>query len=233
MNDPKPVTETQLKMMKPMIRAFTGLNVWIDKLSGGRMMNRLGGGDVCLVKMTGAKSGKVLRDMSPLPQMPFIGLLVLLAGCPAPIEVIDTSGVETTMRKLAATMAAYDFENTKALFEEDATWIEMGTKPIGLDSLSQRALPLQILGVKSSWEFTNIRIKNEGPIAWATWCWCPAKFSVATGEAARIIRDIFETSDLDQREWQMDMMVSAVLRKHGEDWLFVQGHVSQRAPQPN
>jgi hypothetical protein len=167
--------------------------------------------------------------MSPLPQMPFIGLLVLLAGCPAPVEVIDTSGVETTIHKLAATMAAYDFENTKALFEEDATWIEMGTKPNGLDSLSQRALPLQILGVKSNWEFTNIRIKNENPIAWATWCWCPAKFTVATGEEARIMRNIFETSDLEQREWQMDMMVSVVLRKHGEDWLFVQGHVSQRS----
>ena len=171
--------------------------------------------------------------MSPLLQMPFISLLVLLAGCPAPVEVIDISGIETTIHKLAATMAAYDFENTKALFEEDATWIEMGTEPIGLDSLSQRALPLQTLGVKPNWELTNIRIKNEGPIAWATWCWCPAEFSVATGEAARIMRNIFETSDLDQREWKVGMMVSAVLRKHGEDWLFVQGHVSQRAPPRN
>jgi hypothetical protein len=171
--------------------------------------------------------------MPPLPQLPFLGFLVLLVSCTEPVAVIDTSEVETTIHELSRTMAAYDFENTKALFEEDGTWIEMGTKPIGLDSLSQRALPLQTLGVKSTWQSTHIRIKNEGQIAWATWCWCPAKFSVATGEAARIMRNIFATSDLDQREWQMDMMVSAVLRKHGEDWLFVHGHVSQRSPQAN
>lgn len=171
--------------------------------------------------------------MSSFRQITLVAVLTLSVSCAPTDEVVDISGVETTIRTLANTLATYDFENTKALFEQDGTWIEMGTPPIGLDSLSQRALPLQTLGVDASWEPTNIRIKNEGRIAWATWCWCPASFTVETEMAARIVRQIFGTSDLDQREWQMEMMVSAVLRKHGDDWLFAQGHVSERAPIKN
>ncbi len=43
---------------KRVIRFFTGLNVLIYRLSGGRLMNRLEGAPICLVTMTGRKSGK-------------------------------------------------------------------------------------------------------------------------------------------------------------------------------
>ncbi len=170
-----------------------------------------------------------------LPNLATVNVVLIViaavsVGCSSPEEGIDTSGVETAIRNLASAMSAYDFDNTQALFEPDGTWIEMGTKPVGLDSLSQRALPLQTLGAEVRWEPTNIRISNEGTIAWATWCWCPVSVTVETEMAARIVRQIFDTTDLDQRKWQMEMIVSAVLRKHGDEWLFTQGHVSERAP---
>ncbi|HEY1491683.1 MAG TPA: nitroreductase family deazaflavin-dependent oxidoreductase [Steroidobacteraceae bacterium] len=43
---------------KGMIRFFTGLNVLVYRLSGGRLMNRLEGAPICLVTMTGRKSGR-------------------------------------------------------------------------------------------------------------------------------------------------------------------------------
>ncbi len=43
---------------KRIIRFFTTLNVLIYRLSGGKLMNRLEGAPICLVTMTGRKSGK-------------------------------------------------------------------------------------------------------------------------------------------------------------------------------
>ena len=43
---------------KRVIRFFTGLNVLIYRLSGGRLMNRLEGAPICLVTMTGRRSGR-------------------------------------------------------------------------------------------------------------------------------------------------------------------------------
>jgi F420H(2)-dependent quinone reductase len=43
---------------KRVIRFFTGLNVLLYRLSGGRLMNRLEGAPICLVTMTGHRSGK-------------------------------------------------------------------------------------------------------------------------------------------------------------------------------
>lgn len=40
------------------IRAMTMINVFIYKLTNGRLMNTLGGGPICLVEMTGARSGR-------------------------------------------------------------------------------------------------------------------------------------------------------------------------------
>lgn len=54
MNQPKvaPV------MNKGLMRLFTWLNVFVYKLSGGRLMNRMYGTPICLVTMKGARSGK-------------------------------------------------------------------------------------------------------------------------------------------------------------------------------
>ena len=43
---------------KRVIRFFTALNVLLYRLSGGRLMNRMEGAPICLVTMTGRKSGK-------------------------------------------------------------------------------------------------------------------------------------------------------------------------------
>jgi F420H(2)-dependent quinone reductase len=44
---------------KPIVRLATALNVWVYRLSGGRLANNMKGSPICLVTMTGAKSGKV------------------------------------------------------------------------------------------------------------------------------------------------------------------------------
>jgi deazaflavin-dependent oxidoreductase (nitroreductase family) len=43
---------------KRVIRFFTALNVWVYRLTGGRAMNKMEGAPVCLVTMTGRKSGR-------------------------------------------------------------------------------------------------------------------------------------------------------------------------------
>ncbi|MFP6682806.1 MAG: nitroreductase/quinone reductase family protein, partial [Gammaproteobacteria bacterium] len=83
MNDPKPITEAHLKIMKPMMLAFPGLNVWIYELFGGLMMNRLSGGDVCLVKMTGTKPGEVKEiPLICVPCNDGVILIASMAGSP-------------------------------------------------------------------------------------------------------------------------------------------------------
>ncbi len=54
----KPLTPGQVRMFKAIMRPMTRLNVWIYQLSGGKMMNTLQGSPVCLVTMTGRKTGK-------------------------------------------------------------------------------------------------------------------------------------------------------------------------------
>lgn len=43
---------------KGIVRLITSLNVWVYRLSGGRLMNRMEGAPICLVTMTGRRSGK-------------------------------------------------------------------------------------------------------------------------------------------------------------------------------
>ncbi|MBS0579295.1 MAG: nitroreductase family deazaflavin-dependent oxidoreductase [Proteobacteria bacterium] len=43
---------------KRVIRFFTALNVLVYRLTGGRLMNRFEGAPICLVTMTGRRSGK-------------------------------------------------------------------------------------------------------------------------------------------------------------------------------
>jgi deazaflavin-dependent oxidoreductase (nitroreductase family) len=44
------------------MKLYTRLNVWIFRLSGGRLMSTaMGGHPICLVEMTGARSGRRLR----------------------------------------------------------------------------------------------------------------------------------------------------------------------------
>ena len=66
-----------------LIRAFTRVNVWLYQWSGGRLMNRYAGDPICLVTMTGAKSGK--QRIVPLMYVPHgddVILVASLAGAP-------------------------------------------------------------------------------------------------------------------------------------------------------
>ncbi len=60
------------------LKAFTKLNVLVYKLSGGRLMNKLSGMPIMLVKMTGAKSGRAITI--PLMYVPDGDNVILVAS---------------------------------------------------------------------------------------------------------------------------------------------------------
>jgi deazaflavin-dependent oxidoreductase (nitroreductase family) len=60
------------------LKLFTRLHVFLNRLSGGRALNTLGGDDVCFVTMTGAKSGR--RLTIPLMYVPHEKGVLLVAS---------------------------------------------------------------------------------------------------------------------------------------------------------
>lgn len=54
----KPLSPGQVRGLKAIIRPMSALNVFFYRMSGGKLMGKLGGGPVCLVTMTGRKTGK-------------------------------------------------------------------------------------------------------------------------------------------------------------------------------
>jgi deazaflavin-dependent oxidoreductase (nitroreductase family) len=56
--DVKPISEPQMKLVKPLMKLMSGVNVFVYRLTNGRLMGRFSGADVCLVTMTGRKSGR-------------------------------------------------------------------------------------------------------------------------------------------------------------------------------
>jgi len=60
------------------LKAYTRLNVWVYRCSGGRLMSRLAGDPICLVTMTGARSGK--RRTLPLMYVPYQEGVLLVAS---------------------------------------------------------------------------------------------------------------------------------------------------------
>lgn len=65
------------------VKAFTRLHVFLNRLTGGRLLNSLGGDDVCFVTMKGAKSGRTLTI--PLMYIPYrhgVLLVASLGGAP-------------------------------------------------------------------------------------------------------------------------------------------------------
>ena len=82
------MSEQSADMGKPpprwVLKAFTRLNVWVYRLSGGRLGDTLAGDPICLVTMTGAKSGR--RRTIPLMYVPDGDSVLLVAsqgGAPA------------------------------------------------------------------------------------------------------------------------------------------------------
>lgn len=83
MSDPKPITETQLRRIRPLMKAFTKLNAWVFKASNGRLMSKFSGCAICLVTMTGAKSGRRLDiPLMYVPHGEGVILVASLGGAP-------------------------------------------------------------------------------------------------------------------------------------------------------
>ncbi len=69
---------------KTFIRLFSGLNVALYRLSGGRIMGKLGGRGICLVTMRGARSGRTItRPLMHVPYGDGVILVASLAGAPS------------------------------------------------------------------------------------------------------------------------------------------------------
>lgn len=61
-----------------LLKAMTRLNVFVYTISGGRVMNKLAGDPICLVTMTGAKSGR--SRTIPLMYVPHGDNVLLVAS---------------------------------------------------------------------------------------------------------------------------------------------------------
>jgi F420H(2)-dependent quinone reductase len=61
-----------------LIKAMTRSHVFLHRVSGGRLFNKLGGDEVCFVTMTGAKSGRTLTI--PLMYVPYGEGVLLVAS---------------------------------------------------------------------------------------------------------------------------------------------------------
>jgi deazaflavin-dependent oxidoreductase (nitroreductase family) len=65
------------------VKAWTRLHVLVNRLSGGRLLNSMGGDDVCFVTMKGARSGRTLTI--PLMYVPYgegVLLVASMGGAP-------------------------------------------------------------------------------------------------------------------------------------------------------
>lgn len=66
------------------VKAFARMQVFLNRLSGGRLFNSFGGSEVCFVTMKGAKSGRALT--LPLMYVPYrdgVLLVASLGGAPS------------------------------------------------------------------------------------------------------------------------------------------------------
>jgi deazaflavin-dependent oxidoreductase (nitroreductase family) len=78
MAEPKPITPIQLKVMKAIVGPFSRFNARRYVNSGGRSMAKFNGRDICVVTMTGAKSGKTRHV--PLMYVPYREGVILVAS---------------------------------------------------------------------------------------------------------------------------------------------------------
>ena len=77
-NEPKAGAQSNAPPPRFFLKLFTRLHVFLNRLSGGRALNTLGGDDVCFVTMTGAKSGRKLTI--PLMYVPHSDGVLLVAS---------------------------------------------------------------------------------------------------------------------------------------------------------
>ena len=117
MPNENPTADTGKSPPRWAIKAMTRTHVFLHRLSGGRLFNKLAGDDVCFVTMTGAKSGRTLTI--PLMYVPYEGGVLLVAslgGAPKnPVwygNLVKHPDIEVTHRgrrmKLRARLATTD-----------------------------------------------------------------------------------------------------------------------------
>ncbi len=73
-----PMTEKEFKKLRSFIKPFSRLNAFLYKLTQGRLMGKLQGRHVVLIKMKGAKSGKT-RTV-PLMYVPYKEGVIIVAS---------------------------------------------------------------------------------------------------------------------------------------------------------
>lgn len=77
--DVQEIPQKWVPLTRKIIRAYTRFNVWVFKKTNGRLMKNFPGGyPICVVGMTGAKSGK--RREVALIHLPFKDKLILIAS---------------------------------------------------------------------------------------------------------------------------------------------------------
>lgn len=64
-----PMTDKEYKQLRSFIKPFSALNVFVYKLTSGRLMGKFQGRPVVLIEMTGARSGK--KRTIPLMYVPY------------------------------------------------------------------------------------------------------------------------------------------------------------------
>ena len=74
----EPMSETEFKRMRRVIKPFSALNALVYRLTGGRWMGKFQGREVCLVRMTGARSGK--PRTVPLMYVPYGDGVIIVAS---------------------------------------------------------------------------------------------------------------------------------------------------------
>ncbi|MEP5765932.1 MAG: nitroreductase family deazaflavin-dependent oxidoreductase [Halieaceae bacterium] len=73
-----PMSPGEYKFTRIFIRVFAKLNVAVYRLSGGRLWKSAFGRPICLVKMTGAKSGKI--RWTPVMYVPWKDGVIIVAS---------------------------------------------------------------------------------------------------------------------------------------------------------
>jgi deazaflavin-dependent oxidoreductase (nitroreductase family) len=72
------MSESEFKTLRRFIKPFSRLNVFVYRLTGGRLMGKFQGLPICLVKMTGARSGK--ERTVPLMYVPYQDGVIIVAS---------------------------------------------------------------------------------------------------------------------------------------------------------
>ena len=78
MSEPRPISDFEFSLLKPVARWMSAFHTALYRMTGGAVGSRFGGGEVCLVKMTGAKSGRVIEQ--PLMYVPYGEGVILVAS---------------------------------------------------------------------------------------------------------------------------------------------------------